>query len=670
MAKTAFKLGEWTVKPDLNRLSFDDGADVHVEPKLMDVLVYLSERPGEVVSSDEIVEAVWGGQPMSDNPIYNAIGRLRQVLKDEPKDPRYIETIPSRGYRIVAAVRAVDPISSRPESHDRGRRFERAPAAVVIVALLAVAAVLWLSRESTESPTHTLISSFPGSHEMPSFSPDGTRIAFVSDESGPSQVWILDLTTMQRRQLTDRPANRPRWSPLDDRILYQSRGSVWLVSAAGGDDRQLITEGYNVDWASDGDRFVFERRGEIWTANVDGSDQIRIEGIQAQDVPLAARRPTYSPDGRYIAYYHADISPLGDWWLAPTDGGTPRQLTFDKARGGWATWSPDARHLIISSQRSGSKTLWRVPVSGGKPLPLTIGAGDDDAPALHGDQLVYSSRQDRFTVCVTNFETGETRELYASANDIAMPRFSPDNSEIAFFAMLETGDIQVIAVPAGGGRERFVTSDTGARNQAHEWSADGSAMYFYRTEPTPAFMRNDAQGGPGEVVVDGWNWIKENGAQVHPSKPEIIYSRMDRWQPVETMVRDMTTGTESRFPLLVYRVRWTRSGDRLVASIPSQDPFDELVVCDENGIDCRSLGQNGWEPRWSGDESRVYYQRPGPDGMGFFSVDLTDLSVEEYGVLGPLLPIGTIYDVSDSGEITWVRYDRGTGELWLTQYLE
>ena len=210
-------------------------------------------------------------------------------------------------------------------------------------------------------------------------------------------------------------------------------------------------------------------------------------------------------------------------------------------------------------------------------------------------------------------------------------------------------------------------SGGGRSEQAHEWSADGTAMYFYRTEPTPAFMRNDANAGSAEIVVDGWNWIKENGAQVHPSKPKIIYSRMDRGNPVETMVRDMTTGTDSRFPALIFRARWSHSGDRIAASRPLGEQFPELVVCDESGIDCRSLGQNGWEPTWSGDDSRIYFQRPGPDGMEFFSVDVADLSVEEHGVLGPMNGIGTIYDVSDSGEVTWVRYDRGTGELWLTQ---
>ena len=669
MATRAFKLGDWTVDPDLNRLTSADGAEVKVEPKLMDVLVYLSRRQGEVASSDDIVDAVWAGQPMSDNPVYNAIGRLRHVLKDDPKNPRYIETIASRGYRVVATVSSAEStvaIPGEPPTRDApGRLLIAASALVVVMALIIV--VLLTGRDTREPSTHTLISSFPGSHAMPSFSPDGTQIAFVSKEDGTWNVWILDLETMQRRRLTDVPSFGPRWSPVGDRILYDSHGSIWSVSAMGGDDKQLITEGYNSDWAPDGSRFVFERRGEIWTASADGSDQIRVEGVPARDVPLAARRPAYSPDGRHIAFFHAGISPLGDWWLAPTDGGSPRQLTFDKARGGSAAWTTDSRFLIISSQRSGSKTLWRVPVDGGEPVPVLIGAGVDDNPAVHEDQLIYSSRQDRFTVCVTDFESGETQELYSSANDIAMPRFSSDNSEIAFFAMLETGDIQVLAVPASGGRERFVTADEGARNQAHEWSADGTAMYFYRTEPTPAFMRNDARGGPAEIVVDGWNWIKENSAQVHPSKQKIIYSRMDRGSPVETMVRDITTGSDTRFPRLLYRARWSHSGDRIAASTPSQDRLDELFICDESGVDCRSLEQNGWEPIWSGDDSRVYFQRPGPDGMRFFSVDVADLSVEEYGVLGPMMGIGTVYDVSDGGKVTWVRYDRGTGELWLTQ---
>jgi hypothetical protein len=75
-----------------------------VEPKAMDVLVRLAARPGEVVSADELIASVWHGRPMGDNPVHRCISILRRALGDDAQRPRYIGTIPKRGYRLVAAV--------------------------------------------------------------------------------------------------------------------------------------------------------------------------------------------------------------------------------------------------------------------------------------------------------------------------------------------------------------------------------------------------------------------------------------------------------------------------------------------------------------------------------------------------------------------------------------
>ena len=183
-------------------------------------------------------------------------------------------------------------------------------------------------------------------------------------------------------------------------------------------------------------------------------------------------------------------------------------------------------------------------------------------------------------------------------------------------------------------------------------------------------MQNDAHGGPAEIVADGWNWIKENGAQVHPTKPKIIYSRMDRVRATATMIRDLSNGTDTVFPELLYRPKWSHRGDMIAGMRHSQEQWDELVVCDEQGIDCRSLGQNGWEPTWSRDDARLFFQRPGPNGMAILSVSIVEGEVEQHGTIGPILPIGSFYDVSAEHEIVWVRYDRGTAELWLTRIVD
>ena len=95
-----FRLGDWLVRPSLNQLSREDSV-VHVRPKVMDVLVHLAEHGSEVVSKEELVEAVWAKEFLADSALSRAVFELREVLGDEAQQPRYIETIPKRGYRLV-----------------------------------------------------------------------------------------------------------------------------------------------------------------------------------------------------------------------------------------------------------------------------------------------------------------------------------------------------------------------------------------------------------------------------------------------------------------------------------------------------------------------------------------------------------------------------------------
>jgi DNA-binding winged helix-turn-helix (wHTH) protein len=103
----SFRVGDWLVVPGLNRLS-RGGEDIQLELKLMEVLVHLAERPGELVSKRDLVDAVWQVEVVSDGTLTRAIALLRKALGDDARHPRYIETIPKRGYRFIAPVETAD----------------------------------------------------------------------------------------------------------------------------------------------------------------------------------------------------------------------------------------------------------------------------------------------------------------------------------------------------------------------------------------------------------------------------------------------------------------------------------------------------------------------------------------------------------------------------------
>jgi DNA-binding winged helix-turn-helix (wHTH) protein len=132
-APSDLTLGEWRVQPSLNRLT-RGASTVRIEPKLMDVLVLLARRVGEVVSKDEIADAVWPQLFISESVITRAIAGLRKALDDDVRAPRFIETIAKRGYRLLiqpvapparlpAARTATVPISFAFGQWVRGERF-------------------------------------------------------------------------------------------------------------------------------------------------------------------------------------------------------------------------------------------------------------------------------------------------------------------------------------------------------------------------------------------------------------------------------------------------------------------------------------------------------------------------------------------------------------------
>jgi DNA-binding winged helix-turn-helix (wHTH) protein len=91
------------VFPELNLIAWN-GVAVHVEPKAMEVLLVLAERPGEVISKTSLLQNVWGGAYICEEVITNAVSMLRKALHDDTRTPCIIQTIPKRGYRLIATI--------------------------------------------------------------------------------------------------------------------------------------------------------------------------------------------------------------------------------------------------------------------------------------------------------------------------------------------------------------------------------------------------------------------------------------------------------------------------------------------------------------------------------------------------------------------------------------
>lgn len=133
--KQGFYVGEWEVQPLRSRVLGPDGP-VHIEPRVMDVLVALAARPGEVVERSELLETVWEGRAMSDEPLNRCISKLRNVFEDSRADAAFVETVPRRGYRLVAPVRL--PSAGVQPGAPRRSLFNTPLLAAAVVLLLVI----------------------------------------------------------------------------------------------------------------------------------------------------------------------------------------------------------------------------------------------------------------------------------------------------------------------------------------------------------------------------------------------------------------------------------------------------------------------------------------------------------------------------------------------------
>jgi Tol biopolymer transport system component len=522
---------------------------------------------------------------------------------------------------------------------------------------------------------YALASDFPGSHTQPAISPDGSMIAFV-DMSGPvPQIWIRNRGQGDPIRITDGILGgfAPAWSPNNDAILFhRSDGSLWSVGPLGTPaPRKLIDGGLNPDYSFDGARIVYENGRSVYIANADGSDVREVANVPRRFFESVRNQPAFSPDGNWLAVFVQETGPNGDYWVVPLDGGDARRLTFDVTQGGGPAWTPDGQYVVFPSRRGGTQTLWMVPFEGGEPLPVTTGVGEDSAPAVsrNGDLLVYSNARVEFTIVESDPETGASRDVYRSRNGIYLPQPSPDGAEFVFFAETANG-VHVQAIDSANGRTVSLTNTPGELNIHPIYSADGSHVYFYRDRPERALRKVPVDGGPSVEVFPGFTWQTHMRVSEDPSGQRIAFTRMEPpdWSKDRNLVKDLATGEERVVAAPhMHSPEWSNDGQTLIGHRHN----GEMAICPATGEACEVLTHAGEpvpgeQPRWSSDESRIFFRRPGSarnmHEVWVVNRDGSDAHrVLEYG---PLQFLNRPFEVTADDKILWVRYDRGANEIW------
>jgi serine/threonine protein kinase len=646
-------------------------------------------RPFGGESSAAILSSILRDRPQSLQSVRSGVPDeiVRMIDKALEKDPQYryqhMEDILSDLRKLQRDLTSGEStvhtkaVGGRPLS----RRILPFAIGFSVLLLVLLGTMLLHRREETGgnlAPSGLqLISTFPGSHRSPSFSPDGSMIAFVDEVAGVPRIRVKNLMRGDPIEITtgEKPADRPQWSPKNDQILFWSGSfevshkneAIWSVPPLGGVPSKLIDAGRNPSFSRDGNEVVFERGNAIWVAGVDGSHQRKVEGVRKVSLQLADRFPAFSPDGTLITYFQAESGPDGDYWIVPSSGGEARRLTFDDALGGAPVWTPDGRFILFSSKRAGSTTLWKVALSGSAPQPLTTGAGEDTDPAISpdGKRLLFTNTRNAKALKLMDPRSGANRELMVSRENIVAPVFSPDGTRIAFFS--DRGkDSHLFTIHPDGTGLTQVTSLNGETNIFPRWSPDGSYLYFYQMTPEASFRKIPANGGQSSVVVRGWVWESAYGAQIDPTEKFVVYVKRSQGGIEACVIRDLKNGTERALPVALDDPRWSKNGKWIAGYDAPENADSNVIVCPADGGACRTLTR-GINPVWSGDDSHIFFQRKAysDDGADLWSVSLDGIGEKKIGELRPMVDIAYYYDVSAQDQIAWVQFNRSDHELWL-----
>ncbi len=181
--QNGFSIGEWHIHPERNAL-VRSGKEHPIEPKVMAVLVCLSEQPGDVVSKEQMIRTVWGGAAVTDEVLTNAISELRKALGDDARQPRFIQTIPKKGYRLVANVHTGQGVALKHRAWIAGLG-----GALVLALLAAVFLAPSSAPDALNEGAFTQLTFEPGVEREPSLSPDGDYIVYASMASGNWDIY-------------------------------------------------------------------------------------------------------------------------------------------------------------------------------------------------------------------------------------------------------------------------------------------------------------------------------------------------------------------------------------------------------------------------------------------------------------------------------------------------
>jgi len=487
------------------------GLRLRLQEQPFQVLAALLDNPGEVVAREDLVRRLWpdGTVVDFDRGLNAAVTRLRQVLSDSAETPRYVETVARRGYRFIAPLDAPpEPLPPKPPIPLPPASLSWRSWLLPSVAVLAIlGAAMWWFSHAAQTPAGDFsyyvvqLTAERGFERHPSFSPDGSQIAFEWDQgTRVPHIFVKVTGAGDPVRLTSASAAEygPAWSR-DGRYIAFLRTitaelmGVWVIPAVGGVERKVAEFVPNLwvmrhqirrmDWMPDSRHLVVSGAEHMES----GERLFMVDTASAEITWLTASRtgelvedlePAVSPDGRTIAFtrgltpnQHLHVLSLS---ASMQPAGEPRKLV-DSRRSVSPFWSRDGREILfIFGQR-----LARIGLESGA-VPREIpGLGEVATPVLSQSGRLAFSRNTTDTniwrqeIPAQGSTSSPPQCLIASTANDQDAQYSPDGSRI-LLQSTRSGRTEIWACGSDGAHCTQVTNvNRPFITGTPRWSPDG-----------------------------------------------------------------------------------------------------------------------------------------------------------------------------------------------------
>jgi DNA-binding winged helix-turn-helix (wHTH) protein/Tol biopolymer transport system component len=532
------------------------GEPVPVTPKTLDLLQVLLQKRGNVVGKDELMRSVWRDSFVAEGNLAFTVRLLRKALNDDKQNPRFIETVPRRGYRFIAEVReasadngAVD--SGTPASEARlpddgarpGVRFRLAAAlAALILAVAAITGVWFAGSRAATSP----VLSVPFSSEKLStngnvfsaaVSPDGKMVVYSNRAGGKQSVWIRQLESANNIQIippSDDSYYAFAFSPAADFLYFSRRAKgtdeqteIYRVSILGGVPTRIAaqTQGW-LSVSPDGEKISFVRCFyeddefcSLWIA--DSKNGRNERKLASRPRPLRIGDNEISPDGRSVAFAVGQSeNAANEFSLARVDieTGAEREITPEKFFNiKNLAWLPGTGDVLITAARIPNKhfRIWQVSSADGSVKPLT--KDSETYSVLSVDKaaasVISTQVTEDFRIRLFGMDGHDAGRVLAEGEKVAI---GPDSR--VFFSSSMSGNSEIWSISNDGADRRQLTTDA-ADDLSPVVSADRSQIFFasnrsgeahvWRMNPdgTNQMQITQENGGYPLFITPDGNWL-------------------------------------------------------------------------------------------------------------------------------------------------------------------